>query len=284
MSRIEKALERAMKMRDSVSQAAHDAGGAAPMREVQDEEVLEKCALTIENPYIITPTGSQTPLSEEYKKLKSEIMKRTKRDGSQNVIMVTSSVGGEGKSITAINLAISLSQGLDHSALLVDADIRKPSVARYLGITAEAGLSDCLIDGSEARVSIIKTSMEKLSVLPSGRAVENPVELLSSMRMKDLIQELKHGPQGRYVIIDTPPILPFAETRAVGRLVDGVVFVVREGTAQLQSIEEALGLLKDANLLGLVYTGASTEHLNGHYRYYYYRDYRSQKDSDAGKV
>jgi Mrp family chromosome partitioning ATPase len=70
----------------------------------------------------------------------------------------------------------------------------------------------------------------------------------------------------------------------VSRLVDGVVFVVREGTAQLQSIEEALGLLKDTNLLGLVYTGASMEHLNGRYRYYYHRDYRSQKDSDEGKV
>jgi protein-tyrosine kinase len=280
MSRIEKALERAMKMRDSGKPAAHDAGGALPMREVQDEEGLGRCRLTIENPYIITPTGSQTPLSEEYKKLKSEIVKRTKKDGSQNVIMVTSSVGGEGKSITAINLAISLSQELDHSALLVDADIRNPSIAKYLGITTGTGLSDCLIDGSEARGAVIRTGMEKLSVLPSGRAVENPVELLSSRRMKDLIQEVKHGPAGRYVVIDTPPILPFAETREVSRIVDGVVFVVREGTAPLQSIEEALALLKDTNLLGIVYTGASMEHLNGRYGSYYYRDYRSRKDTD----
>ena len=284
MSRIEKALERAMKMRDSGKPAALDAGGVVPMQEVQNEEVSGRCELTIENPYIITPTGSQTPLSEEYKKLKSEIVKRIRKDGSQNVIMVTSSVGGEGKSITAINLAVSLSQELDHSALLVDADIRKPSIAKYLGISACAGLSDCLIDGSEAREAVIKTGIEKLTVLPSGRAVENPVELLSSRRMKDLVQEVKHGSPGRYIVIDTPPILPFAETRAVSRMVDGVVFVVREGMAQVQSIEEALGLLKDTNLFGIVYTGASMEHLNGRYRYYYYRDYRGQKDSDTGKV
>lgn len=254
------------------------------MSEVRGEEVTGSCTLTIENPYILTPTGSQTPLSEEYKKLKSEIVKRNRKDGSQNVIMVTSSVGGEGKTTTAINLAISLSQDLDHSALLVDADIRKPCIAKYLGIAEGAGLSDCLIGGSEVRGAVIKTGMEKLSVLLSGRTVENPVELLSSMRMKDLIQEVKHGPPGRYVVIDTAPILPFAETRAVSRLVDGVVFVVREGTAPLQSIEEALGLLKDTNLLGIVYTGASMEHLNGRYRYYYYRNYRSQKDADIGRA
>jgi exopolysaccharide/PEP-CTERM locus tyrosine autokinase len=224
----------------------------------------------IDNPVIATLDDPHSPISEEYRKLKAEVVAYAQKDVFRNVIMVTSSLGNEGKSVTALNLAISMAQEFDHTVLLVDADIRKPSIQNYLGLVKGKGLSDYLSGDAPLADLLVKTGIGRLSLLPAGTPLKNPVELCSSQRMQEFINEIKHRYPDRFIIIDTPPVLPFAETRFLGTLSDGIVFVIREGSATPENIGEALNALGRDKLIGAVYNDASAQCLNGHYHYYYH--------------
>src|SRR6185369_8951140 len=112
-------------------------------------------------------------------------VKIAQKDEFLNMLMVTSTVSQEGKSLTALNLALSLAQEFDHTVLLVDADVRKPSLHNYLGISNSLGLMDCLVDGVDVRDALIRTGIGKLSFLPAGRSVPNLTEVFTSQRMRD---------------------------------------------------------------------------------------------------
>lgn len=271
MSRIEKALEKAVQMRQEAAPETvpvkNDQSAAVPEAFPADQQ------LEIASPYLVTVTDPYSPVSEEYRKLKSLVVTLT-REKFLNTIMVTSTCKGEGKTITALNLAISLAHAYDHTVLLVDADLRQPSVTRYLGIQSKAGLSDCLGNGRDVGSALVKTGIGKLVVLPAGTAVANPVELLSSSRMKQLVQELKNRYRDRYIIFDTPPVLNFAEAHSIGSCVDGVLFVVGEGQAPVHDVKEAIRLLNDCEMLGVVYNNSASARFNEGYNYRYnYRYY-----------
>lgn len=268
MSRIEKALEKAIKQRED--SPAHPKGTEIP--DVQD--LSSQLAAPVDSPYLITAKDPDSPTSEEYRKLKSLVVKLTKTGDFQNTLMVTSSVSREGKTITALNLAITLAQEFDHTVLLVDADLRRPAVHRYLGITPGLGLTDCLTKGVDVRDALMQTGIGKLMLLSSGTHIPNPVELTASSRMRELVKELKNRYTDRYVIFDTPPVLPFAEAHAIGSMVDGVLFVVGEGCISASGIREALGILKETKILGVVYNNASINLLDDSYNYYRARYYR----------
>lgn len=265
MSRIEEALEKANKLRGvHNSEAPTEKTTSASVDDIFKTEP----PISLDNPYLVTITDPDSPVTEEYRKLKSMVVNITKRGNFLNTLMVTSTIGGEGKSLTALNLAITLSQEYDHTVLLVDADLRRPSIHRYLDMDHHKGLSDCLSNGKDVGSVLIKTGIGKLVVLPSGSRVSDPVELLSSNKMKELVKELKHRYADRYIIIDTPPILPFAEAHAIGSVVDGVIFVVKERHASLNNIKDALGMLKNANILGVVYNDVDSERFGNYYQYY----------------
>jgi protein-tyrosine kinase len=230
------------------------------------------------NPLIVTLTEPDSPAAEEYRKLKAMVIKLTQEDARRTAIMVTSANSGEGKSLTSINLAISLAQEVNHNALLIDADLRRPSIAAYLGITAETGLAECLRDGVDVSSAIIGTHVPKLDILPAGKSVSNPVELLSSPKMKSLLLELKRLYPERYLIIDTPPTLPFAESQIISMLVDGLLFVVKEGETTVHDLQDALDILKGTKLLGISYNNVdvNAQGMNNRYRQYY-RYYSSGK-------
>jgi len=275
MSRLEKALEKASKMRDEKKEERKAEKSVSNTEAIYTPST--EGSLKIDNPYMITVTEPDSPISEEYRKLKSLIVKLTKGDKFYNTIMVTSTLKGEGKSITALNLAITLAQEYDHSVLLVDADLRKPCVHEYLGINPKIGLTDCLVNGAEISDAFIPTGIGKLIVLPSGSKVSNPAELLSSSMMKELVKELKNQYVDRYIIFDIPPILPFAEAHSIGNIVDGVIFVVRDGYVPLSNLKEALNMLKDSNILGIVYNNMEIDQFDSYYYYNYYRSYYSDK-------
>jgi exopolysaccharide/PEP-CTERM locus tyrosine autokinase len=279
MSRIEQALEKAARQRESnpeeVLPALLAEMGGAELAEgrnghrARDAALLLANPLPVSNPFLVAPGSKNNPAAaEEYRKLKSLVLRLTKREKFLNTLLITSAGSNEGKTLTALNLAIVLAQEYDHSVLLVDADLRRPSVHRYLGIHPEAGLAQCLQDNLPVSRALVKTGLGRLVVLPAGNAVADPVELLSSSRMKDIIRELKHRYPDRYVIIDTPPAAPFADAQVLGQAVDGVLFIVREGVARTNDIREGLSSLKDANLLGVVFNDASFSPGSG--RYYYY--------------
>jgi exopolysaccharide/PEP-CTERM locus tyrosine autokinase len=194
--------------------------------------------------------------------------------------MVSSSVKGEGKTITALNLAITLAEEYDHTVLLVDADLRQPSIHKYLGIPNGIGLSDCLMNGSSVGDAMIKTGIGKLVVLPSGSEINNPVEILSSNKMRDLVKELKERYPDRYVIFDTPPLLPFAESHAIASSVDGILLVVRDGYTSLNNLKETLNIIKGTNILGIVYNDVEIDRFDGYRYYHYYKSYYSDKNKE----
>jgi len=224
------------------------------------------------NRLLATIAEPHSAVSEQYRKLKSRLVLLTNEDKFRNLLMVTSAMTGEGKSFTAANLALSMAQEYDRTVLLVDADLRRPSIHRYLGFEQNIGLSDCLQDGIDIGEALTKTNFNKLSVISAGREVAKPLELFASKKMQELMAEIKNRYSDRYVIIDTPPLLPFAETRSLAHIVDGVVFVIQEGVTTQESVIEAMEILKGCPVLGMVLnnsTAPNTE--NSHYSNYYGR-------------
>jgi len=266
MSKLEEALEKANKIRESQVNTVRE----------KPSEINDSALTKIKSEYIVTHDTADSLIAEEYKKLKSMLIRETKAD-FLNTIMITSAVESEGKSLTAVNLAISLAQEIDHSILLVDADFRKPMIHEYLGVEYKYGLSDYLSQDIDISDILVKTGIGNLVVLPAGHHVANPVELLASGKMMTLMRELKHRYMDRYIIIDTPPVLPFADTITIGSYVDVIIFIVQEGKAQQSTIEEAIEMIKDFKILGVVYNNVSSTQLDGHYSGYYRYGYNYRK-------
>lgn len=271
MSRQQQAMERTAKLtlhELSVPAGQQEEAVAAPDVSLarSREELLKVEPLPIVHPFIAGWKGRNEVPGEDYRKLRSMVVKLTRKEHFRNTLLITSSVSGEGKTLTAINLALALAQEYDHTVLLVDADLRKPSIHKYLGFKAEVGLIHCLKSGVPLAQALVKTGLGKLIVLPAGGVIDDPVEMLASARMKEIILELKHRYPDRYIIFDAPPVLPVADAQVLAQVVDGVIFVVRERAPKLAHVAEALKGLQGARILGAVYN--DTEDL-GRERYYY---------------
>lgn len=271
MSRIEEALEKAARLREqnqppldvppNVTGASSIKNGPGAFPQIDP--------IPLRNELLVTATEPQSAMAEEYRKLKEMVIKLTSADHTKNTLMVTSAMIGEGKSITALNLAISMAQEYDHTVLLIDGDLRKPSIDRYLDLGPRPGLTECLLDNADVAGLLVKTGVGKLVVLPAGRIAPNPAELFSSSKMRSLILEMKHRYADRFIIIDTPPVLPFAETRTLSGIVDGVIVVVKSGLSPLEDVQDALDAMRGANILGLVYNQVTVDALSSSYAYYY---------------
>ena len=274
MSRIDNAIESAAQKRSQ--------GGAGPtadpfsLPKVDQGRKLPKygdgVATNLSNPFLVTANDQNSPAAEQYRKLKSLIVQLSQLGNFDKALMVTSSGPGEGKTITSLNLAITMAQEFDHTVLLVEADIRKPAILNYLGIKAQRGLSDCVIDGLDVRDALVKTDLGNLSILPAGKHVENPVELFSSKKMSALFAEIQDRYNDRYVIVDTTPLLPFAEPQYIAKAIGAVLLVVREGMTTPEKVKRSLEMLKGNTLLGVVNNCVSrVNSMDGYYGYYGYR-------------
>ncbi len=273
MSRIEKAIEKANKMRQQTGNkptVAVAPRAETPVRRSSSDEIPQVPALKPDNPSLIINRDPTEGAAEEYRKLKSVILEMTQQGTFENTLLVTSDLPAAGKTLTSLNLALTLAREYDHTVLLVDADLRKPSVHRYLGISPEKGLLQCLTEDYPLEKALVRTGIGKLVVLPAGGVAEDPAELLASHRMRELVAELKSRYADRYVIFDTTPLLPFAEASLLASLVDGVLMVVRERQTRTSHLEEALELLKAHKLLGIVYNDADMSQKMSHYKYYGY--------------
>lgn len=282
MSRIEKALEKAAQIRNRQSSESPPAVQPRPAPAQARPDIPPPVnPLAITNRLLVAATEPHSTVAEEYRKLKTLILKMTRGEAFLNTLLVTSAVAGEGKSLTALNLALSLAQEHDHTVLLIDADLRRPSIHRYLGIDPPRGLADCLLDGVDPGEVIIRTGWGNLMVIPAGRSIPNPVELFSSQKMETLLAELKFRYPDRYVLIDSPPAVPFAEVQTLAHLVDGVLYVVKERLASADDIAQGIELLRDSNLLGIVYNDSITALAESSY-HYRYRGYGTGSGSAGG--
>lgn len=275
MSRIEKAIEKANQLRQGAP-ADISPVKVTPLPAAEStiqppaEHLPTGQALQPDHPCLVINRDPGEGIAEEYRKLKSVVFELTRQDGFDNTLLVTSDLPDAGKSLTALNLALTMAKEYDHTVLLVDTDLRKPSVHKYLGIAPEKGLLHCLTEDYPLEKALLRTGIGKLVVLPAGGTVADPAELLASNRMRALVAELKARYPDRYVIFDTTPVLPFAEASVLGSLVDNILFVVRERQTRNDHLQEALGMLKGGNLLGIVYNDADVSHKMDHYRYYNY--------------
>jgi protein-tyrosine kinase len=166
--------------------------------------------------------------------------------------MVTSALPGEGKTLTAINLALTFARDFSRTALLVDCDLRKPSVYRYLGLSGEKGIIDSLLDGRPVNELIVWPGIEKFTVISGGRPVNESAELLGSPRMKEILVEMKERYPDRYVILDVSPILVGADALVLAPLVDAIVVVVQSGRTPAEGLKKALQQMPQEKLMGLV--------------------------------
>jgi non-specific protein-tyrosine kinase len=194
---------------------------------------------------------SQAPELDAYRILRTQILQKTRETGG-NTIMITSAVPGEGKTVTAINLSITLAREFQQTVLLMDCDLRNQMVHRYMGYESKGGVIDYLLNDRPMSELITWPGVEKLTVVSGGRKMTESSELLGSLRMRELVEDLRTRYPSRYVIFDMPAILDGADALAFVPLVDHVVLTVREGLTSIQDVKRSIELLPPGKLLGLV--------------------------------
>ena len=226
----------------------------------------------------VLAAGRDDSLGEAYKLLRTHVLQATKAAG-RNTLMVTGPLPGEGKTLTIINLAIAVAQKIGQTVLLVDSDLRNPSIHRYLDLPSGPGLSDYLTSGYPIQDSLVHPEgLANLVVLPGGHPTTHAAELLSSPLMADLVREMKHFYPDRYVLFDLPPLL-YADPLAFAPLVDGIIVVVEAGSTPRQEISRALEMLKEFPVLGLVLNKIDPKALPFERFYQAYPDRDSRKPS-----
>lgn len=231
--------------------------------------------------HIVCVNDPYSLAAEQYKRIRARILRATTKE-FLNTIMITSPDKGEGKTIAALNLAIAMAEDIDHTVLLVDADLRNPSVHRYLGIETTNGLSEYLLGKTTLSDALINTGLGKLVILPAGPPADKPSELLSSQRMKMLIQELKHRYRDRYILFDTSPVLATSEPLSLARHMDGIVLLVQAAYTAPKAAAKAVALMKDCAMLGVIFNSVpSYLSKRVHFSHYIYEKFkRSDKHGD----
>lgn len=166
--------------------------------------------------------------------------------------MITSVLPGEGKTLTAINLAFAFAKEFNQTTLLVDCDLKRQKVHEYLGIQSDKGLVHYLTNSTPLRDVIIWPRIEKLTLISGGSSTRESTELLGSPKMKNLVAEMKHRYLDRYLLFDVPALLSGADAVAFAPMVDGILIVVQADRTFIQDIHKALDLIPKEKFLGFV--------------------------------
>ena len=192
---------------------------------------------------------------EAYEILRAQILKRSGAEQGAT-IMITSALPGEGKTLTAVNLAFSMAREFTQTVLLVDCDLKQQQIQQVLGITDGRGLGDYFMENIDFSELVRWPGVEKLTLVTGGRTLQGGSEIFSSRGMRELVQDMKTRYPGRYVFFDAPPVLGGAEALALAELVDHIVVTVKAATTARESIHKALELLPKEKVLGFVYNAA----------------------------
>jgi len=208
---------------------------------------------------MVTAAGGRTTLVEDFRIIKRPLIKRafaerTPGDKPGNLIMITSSLPGEGKTYCAINLAMSIAMELDHTVLLVDADVARPSVLRVLGLPAQRGLMDILLDDKLDLADVmLRTNVDTLSILAAGTSNARATELLASQSMSTFVTEIANRYPDRIVIFDSPPLLLTSEAHVLASHMGQIVVVVESETTTQHAVKESLRQLEGLANVNLIY-------------------------------
>lgn len=227
---------------------------------------------------VVSPDAEKSQIAEEFRIIKRPLIANafgqgTARVKNGNLIMVTSSLPGEGKSFCAINLAISMAMEMDRTVLLIDADVAKPRVPEYLGIHADKGLLDVLQD-KDLKLSdvLIKTDIAKLTVLPAGRTYKRATELLASAAMTRLVEDIGNRYPDRIILFDSPPLLATSESSVLATHMGQIVMVVEAEKTSQEAVREALSHIQSCEVVGML-LNKTTPTPGADYYYGYYGSY-----------
>jgi non-specific protein-tyrosine kinase len=188
---------------------------------------------------------------DSYKVLRTQILQLMNRSGG-NTIMVTSTLPGEGKTTTAINLAFIMAKEFQQTVLLVDCDLQQQSIHKYLGYPSDKGLINYLLDDCPVNELFTWPGIEKITLISGGRTIRDSSELLGSPRMKELVADMKGRYPNRFVIFDMQSTFAGADSLVFAPLVDNILMVVQEGKSSAQDIKRAISLLPTDKLLGVM--------------------------------
>lgn len=248
---------------------------AAPQQERKEKKVAVIDRLVAANMLV---AGSQLgpQFQDQYRRIKRPLLsnafgKTALLVESGNLILVTSSIPGEGKTYTAINLALSIAHEKDKTVLLVDCDVARQGASRMLGVSELDGLVDVL-EGNRKTIgdAILQTDIPNLRILTAGRQDEYVTELLASQRMTDLVNELASRYDDRVIIIDGPPLLSTPQTQILAELAGQIVFVIEAGKTSQALVDEALDIIPEEKATGVVMNKAQGSSIGGGYYYGYY--------------
>jgi protein-tyrosine kinase len=199
---------------------------------------------------IITPDAPRSQIADEFRIVKRPLLTNASGKGASkvangNLVMITSALPGEGKSFSAINLAMSIAMELDHTVLLVDADVARPSIPRMLGLEPAKGLLDVLVEDSvDLRGVLLKTNVEKLSLLQAGSQHARATELLASDAMNRLLDDMSRRYADRIIIFDSPPLLLTTESPVLATHMGQVVVVVEARRTPQAAVKQALAAIE----------------------------------------
>lgn len=259
MDRIKQALDKARSEREGEHQK-----GVRPGRESREAAGTDqKSAITysqtrtttiepavLKANRVIYGDADRTGLSA-YKMLRTQVMQRMAAK-SWNALAITSPTEQDGKTLTAVNLAISLARELHKTVLLVDMDLRNPCVDKYFGLRVEKGIGDYLLRDVPLSDVLVNPGIERLVILPGREHIENSSEILASPAMGAMVHELKTRYPSRMVIFDLPPVLLADDALAFAPYIDAFLLVVRDGKTRKEMVEQAVEIMSGASILGTV--------------------------------
>jgi capsular exopolysaccharide synthesis family protein len=235
--------------------------------------VVRKVAHTKIDEHIVGFHDPSSPVGEQYKMLRTNIQS-LKYEKNCKTFVLTSAINREGKTVTTINLAMTMAQDVNKkSVLVIDADMRKGTMAKYLGLKRLPGLSEVLQEKTGEDGVFINPGIENLTVMLAGSKPKNPSELLNSKKMEQLLATLKT--RFDYIFIDSPPIMPLTDGCILGSMVDGVILVVQAGRTQRETIKHVESRLYQARAKTLGYVLTSMEYHIPRYLYRYVHEYAS---------
>jgi capsular exopolysaccharide synthesis family protein len=224
----------------------------ATAQALEEPEVATTATATLD-PRLVAAIAPQSLAAEQYRSLRTRI-KRAEAGRPIRSILITSPEKGDGKSLTAANLALTMAQEFQQRVLLLDGDLRRPSVARLFGVSEGPGLSDVLMGAIDLDASLIHLADQHLTILPAGTPPHQPAELLGSASMRRVLDGLRT--RFDRILIDMPPVAPLADVHVLAPLADGVLMIVRAGVTPKPAIERALSGIDVAKVLGLVLNDA----------------------------
>jgi capsular exopolysaccharide synthesis family protein len=227
--------------------------GRAPAHETVDARARDGVEL---DHHLIAALAPASLAAEQYRSLRTRL-KQAEQGRALRVVAITSPAKGDGKSLTAANLALTMAQEYQQRVLLVDADLRRPNVHRLFGLSESPGLVDVLLNDAELDHSLVSLPDHHLTILPAGLPPAHPAELLGSAAMRRLLDTLRT--RFDRILIDVPPVAPLADLHILTPMLDGLLMIVRAGVTPKPAIERALSGLDASKVLGLVLNEAGTE-------------------------